>query len=139
MHFKVYPAVCNRASKHVLEDPGDECVGYQLLVLDPVRAVLLRARLVVAEGAVYEEDEEVDAVEERYDVVEPTQRTPGETHDPITEKGEGTGTQGARMERRGGGKGRGGKEGGGARERMGNKKISTFVSISNIGQHSKRR
>ena len=40
----------------------------------------------------YEEDEEVDAVEERYDVVEPAQRTPGETHDPITE-GTGTGAE----------------------------------------------
>ena len=79
----------------------------------------------------YEEDEEVDAVEERYDVVEPAQRTPGETHDPITE---GTGT-GAGMGGRGGG-GRKGKE---RDERMdGEKKVSTFVSISNIGQHYKR-
>ena len=78
----------------------------------------------------YEEDEEVDAVEERYDVVEPAQRTPGETHDPITE-GTRTGTE---MGRRGGG-GRKGKERKGTREWTGIRRLarlSAFLILANI-------
>ena len=46
--------------------------------------LLVCARLVVPDGAVHEEDEEIDAVEKRDDVVEATQGAPRQTHDPVT-------------------------------------------------------
>ena len=58
------------------EDAGNDLVGHLVAVLLPVDRVLLAAFLVVAEGAVDEENGEEDEVGVGHDVSEPGRRRP---------------------------------------------------------------